>query len=190
MKSSAIRHECDWVQSNHRNKTIYDENAITILKKKPAIQFHNEETEIMWFKTDTGRMHCNWVAGPNVTVQWFKNGHEIEINDRVNYTDKYLEIESVTEDDAGEYECRVANKNGSDSIKTVISVINKSRIIDNIVNVETTTGSAVIFPCHYEIDESLTNVTVIWKYKYFHFDLDENRVVEDNNTLTIMSVKC
>lgn len=169
-------------------QSLYHEFDLRVISKAPVPYDENDNDEII-FVDDTQNIYCIWEAGPKPTVQWKKDGHVIEINGRFNYTDIYLEIENVKKEDAGEYECTATNKYGSSTFKKVVSVYKKPVFLSSIKDVEATIGSTVIFPCQYEIDEELTDVTLVWLNDGYKVDFDGDHLIQNDNSLKIMNVK-
>lgn len=172
------------------DKTIYDDNYLRVITKAPEVSY-KDDTNLTWFAGNTESMNCHWDAGPTPTVQWFKDGKHILINNRSNYTNTKLEIMNITKEDDGVYECRVNNKYGSDTLKRFVTVINPTRFTEEIrKDTNAKVGSTVVFPCKYEIDESVQNVSVVWKFNYAQITEDVDHIHSRvDNSLTITNVK-
>ena len=75
----------------------------------------------------TATLRCIATGTPPPSFQWFKDGNDVSGNTGVTITtsngDSTLNITNVQPSDAGTYECRAFNSEGSDSGSATVTVI-------------------------------------------------------------------
>lgn len=167
---------------------------ITIINlTAPILADKSSTIEHDWFLTQSAYLYCGWRATPIPTVQWFKDGQEIAMSERLHFTNHFLNVENITVSDAGEYECLLRNIHGSASKKQIVNVYQKTEAVVNCEDVKTTIGSTVVLPCKFDVDNRLTNTSVSWViYKnpdFVDVTLDDDHVKQDDNSLKIMNFK-
>ena len=94
----------------------------------PVIDETNSSYSVIY--RDSVSLYCPATGHPRPTINWFKNGSPISLNELNQYvTDQgTLVIRFATEDDAGTYTCMVSNKAGTDEIEISLYVLGKSTL--------------------------------------------------------------
>lgn len=75
------------------------------------------------------KFQCDVEDSPDVTFDWFKDGHPVKEGDKYRITSHLgtscLEVLQPIKEDSGEYTCKVSNQHGSDQCSAPLTVTGK-----------------------------------------------------------------
>ena len=143
--------------------------------------------EMMVSKGSNVTLPCKAVGYPAPDITWTVNGAVITDGDKYRIAADYLTINEVSEEDEGDYTCRVTN-HGEDSAEVTMIVRAVTSIIAGPDDRTEPVFSSIIFPCKVVTDITVGNLSVTWKKDNISIDNNwDERVYQDRDDSLVLN---
>ncbi|XP_060794599.1 neural cell adhesion molecule L1.1 isoform X2 [Neoarius graeffei] len=149
-------------EASNKHGTALLNTYIHVVELPPQIL--TVDAQRYWFtEGSTASLHCHSFGFPRPQISWAREEHDLVLsNPRMSQMiSGMLLITNVSHEDAGIYTCSIKETNIS--ITALLVVVNKTRIVSPLQNLQVLRGKSLVWPCRYEVDANLYNASIQWK---------------------------
>uniref|UniRef100_A0A7E4VRS3 Ig-like domain-containing protein n=1 Tax=Panagrellus redivivus TaxID=6233 RepID=A0A7E4VRS3_PANRE len=149
---------------------VYTQSFALTAYARPVITVFDEPADNSGKEGQNAVFKCQAAGKPSPVYKWFKheeNGGQTELNASDKYTlaNGLLEINYLTESDAGEYSCYAENELGNATRASQLKILRKPRIF-GMVDTTVLLGDEVTLTCTIESDSEVNEA-------YFMFNKEK-----------------